>query len=420
MAKLAAKRLRILDYDDPNFDPRRTFDEGHGSALVVDPYPAILGLLAQGPVHKLDLAEMFGAPRDQTMAGLEHYTVLNYGGVRRAFSDSESFSPRLYKRNLGLAFGESIIVAMDDPDHRKLRNLVQKAFSPNELRRRAELVVTPVMNRLIDSFADKGRADLVGDFALHFPFHTIAAICALPEDEWPLFHRLAMGLTCISFDFPHAMEASQKLWDYFAAVLDEYRAHPGDDMISTLATAEIDGERLSDAEVVTFLRFLLNAGGDTTYRGFANMMTGLLTHPEQLEQVRADRSLIDKAMDEGLRWQAPILSLTRTPRRDLELEGVMLPEGACLHVCAASANRDPAAFEDAGRFDIHRAGPKPMSFGFGPHLCVGQPLARLEMRTALNALLDRLPNMRLDPSTPTPQIVGLGMRAPAALPVVFD
>lgn len=411
---------RILDFDDADFDPRRTFDQGHGSDLVVDPFPTLLDMLAQGPVHKVDIADVFGAPKDQTMEGLEHYSVLSYDGVRRAFSDSESFSPRLYKRNLGLAFGESIIVAMDDPDHRKLRNLVQKVFSPAELRRRGEAVVTPVMHRLIDTFAENGCADLVGDFAAHFPFNTIAAICALPEEEWPLFHRLAMGLTCISFDFPHAMEASKHLWDYFSLVLDDYRRAPGDDMISVLANAEIDGVRLTDAEIVTFLRFLLNAGGDTTYRAFANMMTGLLTHPEQFAQVRADRSLIDNAMDEGLRWQPPILSLMRTPRQALELEGVPLPEGACLHVCAGSANRDPAVFVDAERFDIRRNGAKAMSFGFGPHLCVGQPLARLEMRSALNALLDRLPNMRLDPAVPTPQVVGLGMRAPKTLGVVFD
>lgn len=283
MSQLGAAQ-RIKDFDDASFDPKRTFDEGHGSELVTDPYPMLLEMLAQGPVHKLDIADAFGAPRDLTMEGLEHYAVLSYAAVKQAFSDPLDFSPRLYKRNLGLAFGESVIVAMDDPHHRKLRNLVQAVFASSRMRCRNEALVAGVMEHLIEGFVDNGRADLVAEFAAHFPFNTIAALCGLPREEWPLFHRLAMGLTCISFDFAHAMEASGKLWDYFSRVLEDYRAAPGEDMISILANAEVDGVKLTDEEVVTFLRFLLNAGGDTTFEALPTRWRACLPIPSSLRR----------------------------------------------------------------------------------------------------------------------------------------
>ncbi len=190
--------------------------------------------------------------------------------------------------------------------------------------------------------------------------------------------------------------------------------------MSLLAHAEVDGEYLPEEILVSFLRQLVNAGGDTTYRATSMLLTGLLTHPDQLEAVRKDRSLIPQAIEEALRWDGPVLIATRTPSLDAELCGVKLPAGACLSVASGSANRDPSRFENPDRFDIFRRKQRHFAFAFGPHVCIGQHLARVEMTRALNAILDHLPNLRLDPDMPPPRIQGTMMRVPRRIHVRFD
>ncbi|MFL6681925.1 MAG: cytochrome P450 [Burkholderiaceae bacterium] len=207
---------------------------------------------------------------------------------------------------------------------------------------------------------------------------------------------------------------------YFKALLDERRRHPGDDLVSALAQAEVDGEHLPEEILISFLRQLVNAGGDTTYRATSVLLAGLLGNPAQLDAVRQDRSLIPQAIEEALRWDGPVLVATRTPTVDVELGGMMLPAGACLSVATGSANRDPSRFEDPDRFDIFRdRRHRHFAFASGPHVCIGQHLARVEMTRALNALLDRLPDLRLDADLPAPRIHGIMMRVPKHLHVRF-
>jgi cytochrome P450 len=188
-----------------------------------------------------------------------------------------------------------------------------------------------------------------------------------------------------------------------------------------LATVEADGERLPDDVLIGFLRQLMNAGGDTTYRGTSNLLTGLLSNPDQLEVVRQDRSLVPKAIEEALRWESPILRGWRYVERDVEVAGHKIPEGTVLNTVRASANRDPSKYPDPDKFDISREHPvRPIPFGVGAHVCIGQHLARLEMTRALNALLDRLPNLRLDPDRPPPQPIGHDGRVPERIYVKFD
>jgi cytochrome P450 len=242
----------------------------------------------------------------------------------------------------------------------------------------------------------------------------------LPPEELQAFHRLAVGLMCITVDFPHAAEASQKMGNYFQLLLEERRTAPSEDLVGLLARAEIDGERIPDDVTVSFLRQLMNAAGDTTYRSTGSLLVGLLTHPEQLEAVRADRSLVPRAVEEALRWDGPLTSLTRLTTRDVVLDGIEVAAGTKVDVVAGSANRDPDRYERPDEFDIHRPPSRNMAFAFGPHVCLGQHLARLEMSRALNALLDRLPNLRLDPDFPVPTVTGLNSRAPRAVHVLFD
>jgi cytochrome P450 len=195
-------------------------------------------------------------------------------------------------------------------------------------------------------------------------------------------------------------------------------------LISDLVTAELDGEKLDDDEIYSFLRMLLPAGIETTYRSSGNLLFLLLTYPEQLEAVRADRLLIPQAIEEGLRYESPVLLTTRVTTTDTVLGSVEIPVGSSVTPMLASANRDPDAFDKPEAFDIFREATRHLSFGLGPHLCLGLHLARLETRVALNALLDRLPNLRLDQDWAQRLDVHIGgdtlFRSPNHLPVVWD
>jgi cytochrome P450 len=198
------------------------------------------------------------------------------------------------------------------------------------------------------------------------------------------------------------------------------RADPKDDVISKLVTAEVDGQRLDDEHVYGFLRLLLPAGAETTYRLLGNLLFGLLTNPSQLEEVVADRSLLAPAIEETLRWEAPVQVVAREPTTDVEVAGYALPAGTQMTLCLGSANRDETVFEDPDRFDIHRANAREhLAFAEGPHRCLGEHLARAETLAAMNALLDRLTALELDPGDADPHVHGMAFRSPTALPVTF-
>jgi len=205
-------------------------------------------------------------------------------------------------------------------------------------------------------------------------------------------------------------------------VVSERRAEgaSGDDLISRLINAEYQGRSLDDNEIATFVRTLLPAASETTTRTFGTLMSLLLQNPEVLERVRNDRSLVNKAIDEAVRFEPVATFKVRQAAKDLEIRGVAIPKGAMVQCIVTSANRDEDAFENADKFDIDRK-PKPsFGFGFGPHMCIGQFVAKTEINCALNAILDLMPNIRLDPDKPGPQIVGAQLRGPHYLHVLWD
>ncbi len=173
-------------------------------------------------------------------------------------------------------------------------------------------------------------------------------------------------------------------------------------MISVLAQAELDGERLDDAQICSFLRLLLPAGAETTYRSSSNLLFGLLTHPDQLAALVTDRSLMNQAIEEGLRWEPPLLGIMRTATRDTVVEGMTVPAGSIVSVNIGSANHDERYWDNAEEFDVFRPQRQHLAFAWGPHMCLGVHLARMETRVALNQVFDRLPNLRLDPDAEPP------------------
>jgi cytochrome P450 len=308
---------------------------------------------------------------------------------------------------------------MDEPAHRRYRSLVSAAFSQKALARRQDELVAGVANDLIDRFAERGSADLVREFNFPYPTQIIAGLLGLPREDFPQFQRWSISLLSIIVNRERAIAASAALREYFAPILAARRQEPQDDLISSLAQAEIDGEKLSDEEIFSFLRLLLPAGVETTYRSLGNLLFGLLTHPKQLEAVRSDRSLIPQAIEEAVRWEAPLLTITRVATRDSVLAGVPIPAGSTVMPLLGAANRDGDRYPDPDRFDIFRAPKTHISWGDGVHLCLGMHLARLEMRVALEQMLDRLPDLRLDPEGKDPHIRGQVFRSPTSLPVLF-
>ena len=312
-----------------------------------------------------------------------------------------------------------MILGMDDPEHRRHRNLVAGAFRERSLARWEPAFVAPICHELIDRFAGRGRAELVRELTFEFPVRVIARILGLPEEDFAQFQRWSIELIGLGANIELGLAASESLRDYFAVVVADRRRQPRDDVISDLVTAEIDGEQLSDEAIYAFLRLLLPAGAETTYRSSGNLLYLLLTHPDQLEAVTRDRSLLPQAIEEALRFEPPLLLINRTATCEVELSGVTIPAGGSVSTCLGSANHDETRWEDAERFDIFRPVIPHLAFAHGPHMCLGMHLARLETRVLVNAVLDRLPGLRLDTGDDDPHIKGLIFRSPTSLPVEF-
>ncbi len=407
---------------DEEYDPFRAFDAANGVGQVRDPYPVLHELREECPVHVGPTWPRFGVdqPAEAMLIGdATPYTVMPFDAVQHVLKKNDVFSSSILARITGLIMGHTII-EMDEPEHHRNRALVQKAFSPKAMERWSTEVVAPVVSRLIDVFADRGSAELIRELFWPFPTHVIGEMLGLPKADLPLFSRKAAELIGIITDIDRGLAASQWLYAYFAEIIAERRKDPREDIISVLVQAELDGEVLTDVEIVTFLRLLLPAGAETTYRASSNVMFGLLSNPDQLAAVRDDRTLVPRAVEEGLRWEAPITNSTRIAVCDTEVEGTLIPAGAPIMLSLGSANRDPSRWGDPDRFDIFRQPQGHMAFGFGSHICLGMHLARMEMRVALNAVLDRLPNVRFDPEAGEPLIRGLSFRAPNELPVLFN
>lgn len=409
----------LEDLADASFDPFQV--EKLSTGNCPDPYPRIHELMQQGSVVQGSYRSEFTDVKDVQHGDLPQVMVLGYDAVMHVLTHPEIFTNReAFMPSLGKAFGETVTV-MDAPEHTRYRKIFQKAFLPQVVAKWGETVVDPVVDRLMAEFIHTGHADLVEQFTHHYPFQVIYAQVELEPAQAPVFHKLAIAQLLSAIGAPQGAEATAKLGTFFGELLELRRKKPGTDLISHLATVEADGERLPDNVLISFLRQLMNAGGDTTFRGTSALLTGLLTNTDQLDAVRADRSLIAQAIEEALRWEGPVTSTYRYAVQDTEIDGVAIPKGTFINLVLASANRDPRKFENPDKFDIFRERKhRSMAFASGPHLCIGQHLARVEMTRALNALLDKLPNLRLDPDKPEPRLIGHILRSPEHIWVRFD
>lgn len=417
MAAMSGKGL-VTASGEAGYDPMRQFIELAGD--VRDPYPMFAGIRAQTPVLHVELGGGARTYRHDEKAPriTSLFTVTSYELAQQVLTDHRRFSSAATAMTVGPVIGHSIL-EMDPPEHQRHRALVARAFRTRVLDQWSDAIIGATVRELIDDFAGDGHADLIPQLTFPFPVRVMARILGLPEADWPRFLRLSTQLIAVMRNYEGAVAASRELRGYFGEVIADRRRHPRDDLVSQLVAAEVDGRRLSDDEIYPFLLLLLPAGAETTYRSSSNLLFGLLSDPGQLNMVRADRGLVPQAIEEALRWETPVLTVARLATEDVELGGVPIPAGSFVAVSLGSANRDPARYADPDSFDVVRENGQATSFGNGIHKCLGMHLARMEMRVLLNAVLDRLPGLRLDPDAEDVHVHGLIFRSPPNLPVRF-
>ncbi len=403
--------------------------------LDVDLYAVSREKRQTTPVMEGDFMASLSVP---THAGQRHghptYAVFKYNDIKAVLQDAATFTSGFIAKGLGTFFGGDglIIIAMDGDQHRKARGLLQPVFTPQSVNPWRAEIERSIREEFIAPLVPNKRADLM-DFALYFPIRVIYALIGFPQENIGDFYEYAaMGLTILAGPKndpaeeqaarQNAVSASQGLYDAVIKLVAQRRAEGanGDDLISRLIRAEFEDRRLDDMEIATFVRSLVAAGGETTTRTFSSVMTLLLLRPELLARVRDDRSLVSKLIDEAIRFEPTSTVKVRQAARDVEIGGVKIPQGALVQCVIASANRDEDVFENADEFDIDRKLKPSFTFGYGPHMCIGQFVAKLELSAAVNAVLDLFPNVRLDPDQPAPEIQGGQLRGASSIPVIWD
>jgi cytochrome P450 len=359
------------------------------------------------------------ASPDSFMGPGTSYQILRYKDAETVLRDAETFSSSINGEHIGQFMGD-LILAMNGPEHRTYRNLVAKAFRASQLERWDETLVRPMIDRLLDVIAPLGRADLVESVTSVYPVQVICGIAGVPLEDAAQFARWAVAINMGPLAPEEGMAASQAMVDYLRPLVEARRAEPTGDFLSDLVHEEVDGEQLTDSKIYGFLRLLLPAGAETTYRVMGNCLYALLAHPDDLSRVYADRSLLPEVIEETLRWETSVTQVSRVATRDTEVAGCPIAAGSPVGVITASGNHDETRWDDPEVWRLGRPVQHHLAFGTGPHQCLGMHLARLELRVGLDRMLDRLPDLRFDPAGVDEAVVeGFAFRGPRSLPVLF-
>ena len=401
---------------------RERLESGHAYNPVArrntqNPYPAYAALREKGQAHRSRLlnAWIFGHYRDVDVI-LRDW---------QRFSSDGRKAKRPGKRTVIPDPGASpSMLSLDPPDHRRLRGLVSKAFTPRAVNA-LEPHIRSLMHELLDGVDNLSGFDLMDAVARPLPVIVIAEMLGVPPEDRPRFRgwsdRRARILepTISAEERADAVLAAADLDAYFAPLVERRRADPQDDILSGLAQAEEEGDRLDGGEVIALMRLLLVAGNETTVNLIGNGMLALMQHPEQLQRLRDDPALIPSAVEELLRYDSPVQLDLRRIVQDCDVNGFPVKRGEDIVVLIGGANRDPEQFEDPDGLDVGREGNSHISFGRGIHACIGAPLARLEARIAIEVLLERFSSIRL--SGPPPEFrSSIVLRGLETLPVAAE
>ena len=371
-----------------------------------------------------ELHAVLGELREAHRVAPVHYhggvawLITRFEDLQAAMADDALFpSAAAYERHSLPSMGKTI-QCMGGAEHRRNRALVSKAFRPRLMSEFVEAFLTPVAHELVDAIAADGEADLVSRYTTRYAFTVITRLLDFPPTDFERLKRWGDGLIDFPWNPEGALAAREEFTAYVKPIIDARRVAPGEDLLSSLATVEVDGERLSDEEIFSFVRLLFPAGADTTYRGLGSMLYAVLAHRETFEAVQADPARVPDVVQEALRWEAPTAILPRYAPRDAHFAGVDIPGGSEVLFGITSANRDPRVFSQPDRFDPERSEREFLSFGHGLHFCLGSHLARREMEVSLRVFAERLPDLELAGSDEV-GIAGTVLRGPKQLPVRF-
>lgn len=403
------------------FDPRKHTQVS--GAFEGDPNPAWSQVRESGPVHEGTPGRLIGFEGPELWFGLpeperRHFTAFDFATCDAIVRNGKAFrmSPPEQADAEPQNLMQMSMLTMDGAKHRRYRELVQPSFNPDHMPWWTDRWVRPTIDALIESFEANGRADLNVEYCAAIPLLTICGSFGISVDD--------------ALDIRAAVHAGgqlallQRLPEVLEPIVAARRAEPRDDLISELVRAELrdeSGDRhvLSDADILSFSWLLLSAGSGTTWKQMGITLVAMLERPEWIDAVRRDPAALDAIVEESARWMPTDPVFSRFAHDEVTLAGVVVPKGAVVHQCYGAANRDPARWDRPDEFDPRRAPRTHLGFGRGAHVCLGKNLARTEIVTAIAALVERLPGLRLDPDAERPQIIGLYERTPTSVPVVW-
>jgi cytochrome P450 len=405
------ERLRSL------FDLTSDVYASRGGRFDVDPYPLFNRLRDEAPVHPGAPHEALGWTGEVFFQGLPypgrpHFSAYDYDACTRVLRDDDCFVTRAEPRDDEAPMPDAAILFMDGRRHYTHRRLVQASFVPARATWWLERFMADVVSVLADAISSEDAVDLNTDFCSLIPLATITGSFGIGIED-------ALAVRAAVTSEPPRNDV---LLGLLMPIIAARRVEPADDLITVLVEAELtddDGtvHRLTDAEILAFSFLLLAAGSGTTWKQMGITLVALLQHPDALAACRKDPSFIGTVVEESLRWTPTDPVFARFVAKDCELGGVQLPAGAVVHAVLAAANRDPKRWERPNDFDPFRLMRSHLGFGHGPHTCLGMHVARTEMAHGIGTLLDRFPEMRLDPEADAPRIIGLYERGPDRVPV---
>lgn len=382
-------------------------------AMRRNPYPAYDQMRSSSPVFHVP-------PFDLWM-------IFDFEGVKRALVEHGVFSSDL-SRVPGQGNPGEWFIFFDPPRHTKLRALISKTFTPRVVAN-LEPRIRELSRQLLDQTVERGEMDLAADFAVPLPMLVIAEMLGVPVEDWPRYKRWSDVILNIANTFSKDEEAARALAEYRAvtaemrgflpALIAQRRAAHQDDLLTRLAEAEVDGERLTEQELLGFVQLLLVGGQETTANLINNAILCFIENPDQLARLRAAPELLPSAIEEVLRFRSPLQWMPRATSREIEMHGQVIPAGKLVLPMIGSANRDPKQFRDAGRFDITRDPNPHLAFGHGIHSCLGSSLARLEARIALGDFLERIKGFERATDEPWEPRKAFGVHGPSRLPIRF-